>query len=53
MRQSSQVPGAVLDRIPVDQAGQARVADGSAEALVLRLRVRDQIAGDELVVELP
>ena len=41
-----------LDGVPVHQAGQARVADDVAEALVGALGVGDQVARDELVVKL-
>ena len=52
MRVARQVARPVLDGVPVHQAGQARVADDVAEALVGALGVGDQVARDELVVKL-
>ena len=52
VRIRGQLARAVLDGVPVHVAGQPRLADDVSQALVRPLGVRDQVAGDELVVEL-
>jgi len=44
--------GAILDRGPIDEPGSAGVFDDPAKVLVFALPVLDQVAGDELVLEL-
>jgi len=44
--------GAVLDRVPIDQAAVAGVADDDAEALVVGENVFEQVATDELIEQL-
>ena len=47
-----QIPRAVFDGIPVDQAGEPAVVHHVAEGLVALDRVGDQVAADKLVVQL-
>ena len=53
VRAAPQVPRAVFNRVPVDQARQPAVVHHVAQRLVALDRVRDQVAADELVVKLP
>jgi hypothetical protein len=44
--------GAVLDRIPVDQAGVAGIADDGAEPLIFPKYIFERSAGDKLIEQL-
>lgn len=47
-----EVPGAVLNRIPIDQPGLSPVVDNTPKPLVLSLLIRDYVPSNELVVGL-
>jgi hypothetical protein len=50
---SNDAPGAILDGIPVADPGIAGSGHGPAQELVVVQRVRQQAAGNVLVVQLP
>ena len=52
MREAPEVPRPVLDRLPIDEAREARVVHDGAEPLVFLDAVRDEVARDELVIQL-
>ncbi len=50
---TAQVSCAINDGIPIHEAGHARVADGASQLVVALFVVRDDVAADALVVNLP